>query len=281
MPYPRTLHRYTLPEFYAEAPREWEQRLREISPVRDDMDHLVFRKFDFHPSWERGRPSEWTWEPRPIWALYTAVPAHLVDKDLAECYRVHWSDMPTEGEQIARRETVSNYQHFMWHTRGLRVQPFWLLQGNGGTPAHYSERERGYLRGAGAETAPIPLGYLPACPFDERAVGMILERDRMVKAGNRLDQLERMNRSEYLRWEMEDGERSYREQWLKTIRDLNAPSVDFMKFYLKKSEAAMTLPDAPEGLANTLAQWRETFLETGQMLGVRAANVRSVSVAVA
>lgn len=279
MPYPRTLQEYVLPEFYAEPPQSWETRLREISPVRSDMEHLVFRKFDWHPSWERCRPSEFTWERRPIWALYAARPLHLVPQETHDAYAKHWSEL-AETEREGRKAVVSNYQHFMWHTRGLYVEAFWILQGNGGTPAAYSKAERRILDATpGAVSQPIPLGYLPACPFDERAVQMILARDRLVKAGS-LHELERQNRPEALQAEHDLAEMAYREQVLTSIRELNGPSVEFMKYYLKKSEASMTLPDAPEGLANTIAQWKEKFRETGQMIGVSNPATRTLQVAV-
>lgn len=274
MPYSRTLQQYTTPDFYAEAPASWEQRLREISPDLPGVDHLRFRRFDPHESWNHPE--------KPIWMLYACKPIAMVDRDRAAQFEKHWSELGTEGEQVARRSVVSNYQHFMWHAHGLYVRPFWILQGPaGGTPAKYSERERRYLDAVGAFSEPFPIGFFPAVPFDERAVRQITMRDRLLKACNNFDALEKMERPAAKQAEDDAAEAEFRRQYLATWGEMVQPQVEFMKSYLKKSEATMALPDAPEGLANTVAQWKDHWLETGRMLSRSPMTKKQIQVAVA
>lgn len=278
-----TLQTYTLPEFYAQAPDSWEQRLREISPILPNLSHLRFRKFE--PVLDPGLAKaagvdprgDWYWPERPIWALYRATPKPLVEKDVAELHGKHWSEYADEGERVAVRSIVSDYQHFMWHTHGLRVTPFWLLQGEwGGTPMKYTKREKAYLKGVGAVDEPFPIGWFPACPFDERAVQKILMRDRLIQAGNRFDDLEKQSRPDWQKAEDDAAELHYRETVLASLREINAPAIEFMKTQKFAREAEDYLPPAPKGLANTLATWKDVFKETGRMPMVGSAPMKKV-----
>jgi hypothetical protein len=196
-------------------------------------------------------------------------------------FEQHWSELATEGEQIARKSEVSNYQHFMWHTQGVEVKPFFILQGNGGTPAHYTRREKRYLDAVGAINTPLPLGFMPACPFDERSVKLVAARDRLFQAGNRFDALEKMDRPEALKAEDDLAEREFRKAFLETWREIMAPSVEFMKSYITKSEADMTLPKASRQMADSVTQWRDHWLEHGSLPGVRSPSSKAVQIAVA
>lgn len=274
MPYPLSLQAYTLPEFYAEAPERWESRLREISPVLPNTSHLRFRKFEAR--------DDWFFPDRPIWALYRATPKHLVDADVAAMHGKHWSELFDEGEQVATKALVSDYQHFMWHTQGVRVTPFLLLQGEwGGTVTKYTKREKAYLRGSGAVDEPFPIGWFPACPFDERAVTNILTRDRLLAAGNRFDELEKQNRPEWKKAEDDAAELLYRETVLDSLRVLNEPAIEWMKSQQAKAEFADAeragfIPPAPKGLDRTLATFRDVFKETGRMPMVSSASMRKL-----
>jgi hypothetical protein len=266
MPYDLSLQAYTPPEFYREAPESWVTRLRDVSPVRSDVAHLVFRWFEPHVSWN--------WSDRGMWVLYSATPKHLVTKERAEQFRLHWSELPS-GEQHGRQAVVSDYQHFMWHTQGVEVRPFWILQGQwGGTPAKYTERERRYLDASDAVSEPYPIGFFPACAFDARAVNLIAQRDRLLQAGNNLDRLAAMERPEWLKAEDEAAERLHRETYLDTWREMMRPSVEFMGSYLRKSEADHVLPRASRETANAVSQWRDHFIETGHVIGARPARTQ-------
>jgi hypothetical protein len=177
--YALSLRSHTSPGFFVEPPAAWERRLREISPILPDVDHLVFRFRDGqHPNDGNNSWPDEEARARGLWMLYTAKPIRLVDKERAAQFEKHWSELSIlpeadypEGPQVARRQVVSDYQHFMWHTKGLYVRPFLILQGPfGGTPAKYTEQERAYLKNSYLQEDPLDIGSLPPCPFDERVV---------------------------------------------------------------------------------------------------------------
>lgn len=270
MPYSLSLQTYCLPEFEARAPDSWEQRLREISPVLPNTHHLRFRKFEARPDWSE---SPFNVQPdRPLWALYAALPIRLVEPLTAAGFQKHWSEEAPLADQVATRSMVSDYQHFMWHTLGLYVKPFWLLQGEwGGTPMKFTDRERRLLDATGASSIPAPPGAFTPCVFDERAVTKILERDRFLHAGNRLDELEKMDRPESKRAEDDAAELAYREEVLKHLAAMAQPAVAFMQSQVGKHQvedavARGEMRPAPVGLGNTLSVWKDHFRETGQVL---------------
>ena len=274
MPYPHSLSRFWLPEFDAEPPREWERRLREISPILPNTSHLGFRKFAPRDDW---KDSEFNLQPnRPLWALYTRLPIRFVEPLTAAGFKKHWSEESTVGEQAATKALVSDYQHYMWHVHGLYVKPFWLLQGdNGGTPVKLTDRERRYLGGIGAQDSPFAPGQFTPCPFDERAVARVLERDRLLQAGNRFDELEKMDRPEWKKAEDDEAELVYREAVLDSLARSAASAVDFMQSQTGKREIESAvvsgfLPPAPVGLENTLATWKDVWREHGIMPGASA-----------
>lgn len=276
MPYPLSLKEYYRPEWDREPPPEWAARIAEISERTDRMAHLRFRYFEPHPVWNHGERGQWT--------LYIATPRHLVERDRAELFQLHWSELPGPTSdfnmQQGRKSVVSNYQHYMWHTQGVEVMPFWILQGEfGGTPAAYTPRERRYLDACDAVSDPFPLGFFPACPFDERAVKRVQDRDRFLQAGKSIDALEKMDRPEYLKAEDEAAERLHRETFLDNWFETMKPQAEFMQRYLRSSDADFALPKATREQSNAVAQWKDHFIETGHVLGAGIARSRRVPIA--
>lgn len=271
MPYPHTLSAFVLPEFEAEAPASWERRLREISPVLPNTAHLGFRKFAPREDW---KDSPFNLQPdRPLWAIYSRTPIRLIEKETAEGFQKHPSEYSTVAERAVMHSMVSDYQHFMWHVHGLYVKPFWLLQGEwGGTPMKFTRRERRLLESTGESAVPAPPGAFTPCPFDERAVAKVLERDRLVQAGNRFDELEKMDRPEWKKAEDDAAELLHREQVLESLTAMARPAVEYMQSQIGKREIDSAvvsgfMKPAPAGLPNVLATWKDVYRETGQMIG--------------
>jgi hypothetical protein len=259
---------YCLSEFHREPPPEWEKRLREVSPIVSDLDHLRFRWFEGHPSWNHPERGQWT--------LYAARPIRLVEEGRAEQFKKHWSELP-KTEQVGRRAMVSDYQHFMWHAQGLYVRPFLILQGEwGGTPAKYSETEIAFLDSSDCISEPFPIGFFPACQFDERVVKTIAMRDRLLKCANDYAETAKLDTPEGLKAADDAAQYVRRETYLDTWKIMIQPSVEFMQHFLKRSENRETLPAAPTGLANTISQWREHYMEHGVVLGALPAIQRRV-----
>jgi hypothetical protein len=267
MPYPRSLQGFCLPEFYEPVPESWERRLREVSPVMDNLDHLVFRYFA--PTNPDGSDRGWLHKDRGQWTLYTAKPIRLVDPERAEQFRLHWSELPeaspTQPEvRVGRRSVVSDYQHFMWHARGLYVRPFLILQGQwGGTPMKYTEQERAFLESSDCYAEPFPIGTFEACPFNEEVVKQIALRDRLLRVSNSYERLEQLDTSAGMKAEDNAALLVRRQTFLDTWKQIQAPTVDFLQHYMKRSEHREEFPAAPADLSNTLSTFKDTYLETG------------------
>lgn len=272
MPYSLTLQAYTPAEFYAVAPESWERRLREVSPIEPQTDHLRFRYFEPHDNWlhpDRGQ-----------WALYSCRPIRLMSRDRALQFAQHWSELPSEFQR-GRKALVSNYQHFMWHSQGLYVTPFLILQGEwGGTPAQYTPREKAFLMASNCWDEPFDLGSFPPCPFDERVVSQIGMRDRLLQASNDYGTLGRLDTPESLEAEDEAAERFKRETYIKTWMEMIRPQAEFLQSFLAKKESVQALPDAPEGLSNAVGRWKEEYVETGSVPTAEQASSRTLQVAV-
>lgn len=283
MPYPRTLQQYAQAEFYREPPDLWVKRLAEISPDMPNLDRLVFRWFSAkNPDGaDRGWPINADREVcGGMWVLYAAKPIRMVEKHRARQFEKHWSELP-EAEQAGRQAVVSDYQHFMWHSQGLYVRPFLILQGEwGGTPAKYTEQEKAFLKASHCLDEPFDIGMFPPCPFDERVVKQITTRDRLLQQSNSYGHLEDLDSSDGLGREFDDAERVKRETYLDTWKVMIQPAVEFYKRFVHTKEATRVLPKAPDGLANTLDGWKDHFLETGIIPGVTPARCRKVQMTV-
>jgi hypothetical protein len=243
-----------------------------MSPVTDRLSHLRFRWRDPQAHWLN--PDEGQWE------LYSCTPKGMVTPDRATQFAVHWADLP-KAEQAGRKAFVTTYQFHMWHTHGVEVRRHWVLQGPwGGTAAEYTARERRYLDAAGAVSDALPLGFFAACPFDERSVQAILRRDRLLALGNDVDALARQNKPEAQQVEDAFAERIFRDRWLDWWYETIQPQAEFMKHYLKKSEADTTFRRATREEASAVTQWKDHYRETGEVIGAGLPGTRKANVAV-
>lgn len=247
-------------------PFPWLARLREVSPVSEVVDFL----------WPRWR------QDHEEWWLYRATPASLLTADRIAQFAVHWSDLP-KAQQAGRKRFVTDYQFWMWHTHRLEVVPFWILQGSkavvGGTPYSFTDYERKLLEADGmAEAEPIPPGTLPQVPFDERVVAAIRERDNLLKWEGNLTAMRKANRAEALRAADDANEQEFRRRYLAYHNRTMKPQAEFWGWFAKKEAAH--LPDAPVGLANDLAHWRDDFIQTGTIVGSGVPTSRKIQVAV-
>ncbi len=281
MPIAANLQRFYLPEWERPAPVEWERRLREISPITDKLSHLRFRAFTPEAHLQDERSSDgWATPDRIYWLLYSCTPMRMVRPDEHAKYAKHWSELP-KTEQQGRKATVSNYQHFMWHSAGVEVKPFWILQGShGGTPAAYTRRETLLMEAEGMDAEPFPLGILPACPFDERAVKQVEARDRFYQAGKNLDALVRENRTDVQKAQDEAADKDHRRKLVQWMRDTTLPQAEFLKSYLRTKEADNTLRKATRYEADCTAMWADSFIEFGSVPNARVPQSRALQVAV-
>jgi hypothetical protein len=270
--YQRALQRFMLPEFERPAPREWVARLREISPEVEKLAHLRFRWFEPHPIWnfgERGQWSLYACTPRALFAQTPEGRARAAEFDL------HWSEVALKPEsdypdsaQQARKSVVSSYQHYMWHACGVEAMPFMILQGDfGGTPAAYTRREKRLLDASDALSTPLPLGFLPACPFDERTVESIQIRDRFLQWNKDLDALAASDSPRAIARRDDEAESDFRDRFLDRWCETNIPQAEFLKSHLRTKEADHEMRRATREEANRVSQWRDIWRDTGKVIG--------------
>lgn len=252
------------PEWTQAIPEGWDTRLRQISPIVDRMSHLRFRYRAQYAVWE----------------LYDCLPKALLSPDREAQLRTHWSDLPVD-QQHGRKQMVTDYQHYMYHTHGVEARRFWVLQGElGGTPATYTHREQRLLEAVGAPDDPPPLGSLEPCPFDERAVKAIQGRDRLLTAGGDLDTMQKAHTGDNLKRDDDDAEREHRKAFLGWWFEQMLPMSDFMKTYLRTTEASQTLRKATRQEADAVTKWKDIFLDTGVLIGAGHADSYTVQVPV-
>ena len=245
-------------------PPAWEARLRSLSPITERLSHLRFR---YRQDDEQ-------------WALYDCIPAAMLSPERVQQLSVHWTSLP-KSEQRGRKSSVSEYQFYMFNTHRLAVSLYWILQGTeylvGGTPFGFTPREERLMEAEGLSPEPFPPGTFPAIPFDERVVSVLGARDRLRKYGDRLDATSTV---EGLEAEDRAAEREYRKQYLAWHHQQQAPTAEFFKWYTKTKESRSTLRPAQKGLANTLSDFKDQFIETGVLPQAGTASSRIIQVSV-
>ena len=87
----------------------------------------------------------------------------------------------------------------------------------------------------------------------------------MLKYEGNLEAMKKANTADHLRAQEEANEQEFRKRYLRFHNQTMKPQAEFWGWFAKKEAAH--LPDAPEGLANTLAHWRDDFVQTGTVAG--------------
>lgn len=236
-------------------PKEWEQAVAEMSPKSDQHSYLrlFWREPLFAP--ERRRL-----------VLHEVLPDALIHPER----RMFLQDAPywelPEDQRHGRATIVSAFQWEMYRRERIMVTPFWCLQGSdGGTPMHYHEMERRWLRLKKQPDTPPALGALPYAPWDNRVREAVQRRDRLRKMGGRLEELKRRGSSEFLKAEQEMMEREYRKDFFKWFSDTMQEQADVWNWYTSHTEVTHRIPQQSraEWLASMEAE--EQFIETGRV----------------
>jgi len=248
-------------EMTRDVPREWEQSLREISPITDAFSHLYF-KWEFVLGKVKGR-----WTDRSRWVLYQKQPAWAIPAGLRRMLEDKPPRLMAEGPAWARRQFVDDYAHEMYRTERVFVRPVWVIQGpNGGVPAGYSEAEVAVLKAIGQSTDPPPVGFLPYAHYDWRVREQLLIRDRLLQAGMEVDRLVQapILLADYRR-EVERAQQAYRNTFLNWFKGTLAPSADFLTWFSRRSEADRLFRKASKRMANASARLVDEYIETGEV----------------
>jgi len=192
-----------------EVPKEWEARLREVSPISEVVSWLSLR---FHPDFER-------------WVLYECVPIRFIyDNALIE-------DL-AQGDTTADDVLVSAYQQQMFKKYRVHARPCWIIQGTkGGHQVDYDDATKELMRASGLPTeAPKP-GTLPYAPFDERVATQLTRMSKLVKVKNDLAEFKKTYGSvEGNKLKYRDNLQEARKQYVAYLNEqFSEPAEDFIK----------------------------------------------------
>jgi hypothetical protein len=188
-----------------EAPKEWTQALRDISPISEDRGWLEL-------VWESGDP----WCPVQRWELYEMVHPSVIDP--MELFALRganpratghpctslpissWAARPAADYQPChcREKTeawrdsesmVSLTEWKLFQRTGYIGRPFWVIQGTtGGNKVGFTHEEGLLLEAEGYPPIAPPGGSLPYAPFDQRVVRQITRFNRLWQFKNNIQE---------------------------------------------------------------------------------------------
>lgn len=229
---------------HREPPKEWVDRLREVSPISE-----IHSWLDLH--WMRYAER---------WALYECVPVQFItDEGLIEELMGPDPEGPL-GEHLS----VSRYQQQMFRQHKVHARTSWIIQGeHGGHQAVYGEAAKELCRARGLPTeAPRP-GDLPYAPFDERVVRQIQRMSKLVKVrGDLAEFKKRFGKVENWKKEQREALRDARKEYVAFINEQFGDADEFVSAYRKGEldNAPRTEKDFTE--LNEVADSR--YIETGR-----------------
>jgi hypothetical protein len=209
---------------HRDVPPEWEQRLRESSPISDVHSWLAFRWFD-----EAQR-----------WMLYDCLSIRFVtDNSLIEDLGGPDPETP-EGEDVL----VSRFQQEMFRKHRVLARPCWVIQGTrGGHHASYTKAQQEDHRALGLPTEPPKPGDLPYADFDERVVRHLIEMSKLVRFKNDFGEFKRrFGTVDGQKREAANALKAARERYVKWINSQFEDGDDLLRTAYQKGE----LEDAPK-----------------------------------
>ena len=235
-------------------PKEWEDRLRAISPISTEH------------SWLYGA---WL-NIAQRWTLYECVPYALIP----EGKRVQLGGTPywelPKHLRIGRKQAVSAFQWEMYRKHKVWARPFWVIQGNdGGTPAQYTEMEESLMQAKGLDLEPPEAGSLPYAPFDERVERQIIARDRLIKLRQRIDRLRATGDTDALKAETVLAEEVFRKEFWSWWKERMEPQAEFWAWYSAREEAQhLPIRQATGAEQKAAERTEEEYLTTGNIPAV-------------
>lgn len=242
-----------------DVPFPWMDDLRIVSPQTVVHSYLM-------PYWYRYAQR---------WVLYDVWPVELIfddqqvgtsgltGKELKEIMEgVRPTDRPDFDDWQA--QPVSDLQHEMWRRWKGFARPFWALEGeNGGHQIQFSPQQADALCRMGLPPEPPVIGSLPACPFDNRAIGQLRHLSRLHQLEDSIDRLRKSGSPEAAAAAMEKTEREIREAEMAFVEAQMRPVVDAAQSLRHRSEHASELIQFPDGTASRAKDAYEEYRETG------------------
>lgn len=229
---------------HREVPREWETRLREISPISEVISWLALNWF----------------APAERWVIYENVPNQFIETGFrAELEGAHPDTLPEWGR------ICSPFQWEMYRKHKVHARPSWVIQGaNGGNKVAFNAADQELCRAVGLPPEPPQPGSLPYAPFDERVVRQLVKMNKLVKAKNDLAEFKRRHgTADADKRTFNNNLREAREQYVRFINDQFTDGTDLFVKAEKQGELS--------NVAKTDTDWQkldeasdEKYLQTGR-----------------
>lgn len=257
------VHRHWSMEF----PREWYQRLREISPITPVISWLEPRWFPMRLE-NGGDGGRWLlYECAPVRSL--PISQRLDIEDMLGGVPPRFMDTSTESKRrskAVRLMFADDWQCEMYRLHDVWARQLWILQGDtGGHPLQYEEAEQKILQLHGYPTDPPAVGELPFAPFDERVVRQMQRRNRLIQVGNDLHELKRTATGAAVESEWADAQKDYRRQYVQFLEDQQQPQVEFLKDFSRTTECRGIIPAMSRGEMDAADQAKDLYIDTGDV----------------
>lgn len=221
-----------------EVPKEWETRLREISPISDVVSWLALNWF----------------APAERWVVYEMVPDQFIETGFRS---------ELEGEHPDRLESwariCSPFQWEMYRKYRVHARPCWVIQGaNGGNKVAFSEADQELCRAVGLPIEPPIPGALPYAPFDERVVRQLVKMNKLAKAKNDLQEFRRKH----------DTTDAYKRTFNENLRAARAQYVAYLNAQFEDGDEEIAKATR-EGELDAAPRTTDDFTEKAEMQDIR------------
>lgn len=232
----------------------WERELREVSPITSVYSHL-------RAYWYRAKAR---------WVLYDVLPSDAMDDDMDTGSGLLGFELRAimHGPKIEDRTDdvpISPVQQAMWHAWGGFARPFWVLQGeHGGHQVRFSPQQSSALLRMGLPAEPPPIGSLPPCPFDNRAIHQLQHLNRLHQFEDSIERLRKSASTEFAKAEEARIEREVRESEMRFIESQVRPLVEMASSIAHRSELDDELIHVAPGTAAKAKDAYEKYQETGE-----------------
>lgn len=232
----------------------WEGDLRRISPIASAYSHL-------RAYWYRAKAR---------WVLYDVLPSEAIEDEMDTGSGLTGYELRQimNGVKIEDRDDdvpISPVQQAMWHQWGGYARPFWVLQGeHGGHQVRFSPQQSSALLRMGLPPEPPPLGSLPPCPFDNRAIAQLQHLNRLHQFEDSIERLRKSGSTEFAKAEEARIEQEVREAEMKFVESQVRPLVEMASSLRQRTEMESELVMVEPGLAAKAKDAYDRYKETGE-----------------
>ena len=238
----------------------WEAELRAFSPIVEQVAHL-------RAYWYRAGMR---------WVLYECIPLSLLPRDDQkvradltgeELFAAFAGKPPRERGDDEEPSPISDLQHEMARRFQVWAGPLWVLQGSqGGHVWRMDPQTESVMARMGKQTEMPAIGSLPACPWDQRTVTALQQRNKLAQLGGSLERLRKSGSAEARAIEEAMLERAVRKAEMDFIEAQMEPVVDMALSLVRGSNTRSEYDNQivrVDGMAGAAEDAYARYLDTG------------------